>query len=59
MKQETTEARHVTLYPSQWKLVESKAAESGNPGNTSAGLRALIAEYERLKDNSTADESVD
>jgi len=51
MSQEITEARHVTLYPSQWRLVEVKAIESGNPGNTSAGLRALIAEYERLKGN--------
>jgi len=51
MEQEKIERRNVSIYPSQWALVDEKAVESGNPGNTSAGLRALIAEYERMKGN--------
>jgi len=51
MRQEKVERRNVSIYPSQWRVVESKARESGSAGNTSAGLRALIAEYQRLKAN--------
>lgn len=46
---ENAEARHVTLYPSQWKAVEQRAAEVGSPGNISAGLRALVADYQKMK----------
>jgi len=41
----------VLIYDEQWAIIEAKAAEVGSPENTSAGLRALIAEYQRLKDN--------
>jgi len=51
VEQKAVEARHVTLYPKHWKAVEQKAVEVGSPGNTSAGLRALIAEYQRFKGN--------
>lgn len=44
-------AKTVLIYDEQWAIVDAKAEEIGNPGNTSAGLRALIAEYERLKGN--------
>ena len=40
--------RTVRLHPEHWAAVEAKAAEIGSPGNTSAGLRALIAHYQRL-----------
>ena len=46
---EKVEPRNVSIYPSQWAIIDSKAAEIGNPGNTSAGLKALVTEYERLK----------
>jgi len=51
MEKEKVERRNVSIYPSQWRIIDAKAKESGSPGNTSAGLRALIAEYERLKGN--------
>lgn len=42
-------AKTVLIYDSQWAIIDRKAAEVGSPENTSAGLRALIAEYQRLK----------
>jgi len=49
----------VLIYDDQWKLIEDKAAEVGSPGNTSAGLRAVLAEYERLKAKSNRDNGND
>ncbi len=52
MKSKT--ARTVLIYDDQWAIIDAKAEEVGSPGNTSAGLRALIADYLRLqksKDN--------
>jgi len=54
MSEQKVEARNVSMYPEQWAIVDAKARETGyilgdDKPNTSAGLRALIAEYERLK----------
>jgi hypothetical protein len=46
---ERMERRNVSIYPRQWDIVDEKACEIGSPANTSAGLRAIIAEYERLR----------
>ena len=56
MSESRVEARNVSMYPEQWAVVDGKAREIGyilgdDRPNTSAGLRALIAEYQRLKDN--------
>ena len=56
---ENTESRHVTLYPSHWETIERKAKEIGSPGNTSAGLRALVADYERMKARASRDKTSD
>lgn len=47
---EKMEPRNVTLYPAQWAIIDTKAEEVGSSGNTSAGLRAVLAEYERMKE---------
>lgn len=46
---EKVEPRNVSIYPAQWAIIDGKATEIGNSGNTSAGLKALVAEYERLR----------
>jgi len=46
---ERVERRNISIYPSQWAIIDRKAADVGNPHNSSAGLKALIAEYERIK----------
>jgi hypothetical protein len=56
MSESKVEVRNVSMYPEQWAVVDAKAREVGyilgdDKPNTSAGLRALIAEYTRLKAN--------
>ena len=47
-KCERVERRNVSMYPHQWQVVDEKALAVGKPGDTSAGLKALVAEYCRL-----------
>jgi hypothetical protein len=49
MDDERVERSSVSIYPSQWAIIDEKAMEIGDPGNRSAGLKAVVAEYERLK----------
>ena len=41
----------VSLYPDEWADVRRAARESGQRGN-SAGIRAILAEWRRLRDMS-------
>ena len=49
MTKNRVERRNVSIYPGQWAIIERKAAQIGDPDNISAGLRALVVEYEQMK----------
>lgn len=48
-ERERTEARNVSMYPSQWDIVEQAAQEIqnvvGGPLNVSLGLRVIVDRY--------------
>jgi len=56
MERNSGEPRSVYLYNDEWRIIDHKARQIGATNlnrepNTSAGLRALIAEFKRLRDN--------
>lgn len=48
MDKENKVTNRVSLAPSDWELFLDEATKIGDPGNRSAGLRAIIAKYRRL-----------
>ena len=54
MGNERVEARNVTMYPSQWQVVDKMAAEvarlTGGKAETSAGLRLVVERFRELSE---------
>jgi hypothetical protein len=48
MKDERVERRNISLYPSDWIVIQ-QAAQAAGQRSYSGGLRAIIAEYVRMK----------
>jgi len=41
---------NVSLNEQDWRDADEQAERTGTPGNTSAGIRAIIAEWRRLRE---------